>query len=104
MLAQCSPVGLSPLWGWGRKWSSLLAFGEKRRKAEVSTPLLCYRAERVWNAGVLTVGAQRRASIFRFHSARQGKSFGIGADAEMPDVLPGVWFESLASVINISAD
>lgn len=43
-----APVGL-----WGRKWSSLLAFGEKRRKTEVSTPLLCYRAERVWKAGGL---------------------------------------------------
>lgn len=30
-----APVGL-----WGRKWSSLLAFGEKRRKTEVSTPIL----------------------------------------------------------------
>ena len=38
-----APVGL-----WGRKWSSLLAFGEKRRKTEVSTPLLYNRAERVW--------------------------------------------------------
>lgn len=30
------------------KGSSLLAFGEKRRKTEVSTPLLYYRAKRVW--------------------------------------------------------
>ena len=29
----------------------------------------------------------------------KGKSFGIGADAEMPDVLTGVWFGSLAYVI-----
>ena len=34
---------------WGMKGSSLLAFGEKRRKTEVSTPLLYYRAKRVWN-------------------------------------------------------
>ena len=30
-----APVGL-----WGMKGSSLLAFGEKRRKTEVSTPIL----------------------------------------------------------------
>lgn len=30
-------------------------------------------------AGGLTVGAQRRTSIFRFRSARWGKSFGIAA-------------------------
>lgn len=38
-----APSGL-----WGRRGSSLPAFGEKRRKTEVSTPLLYYRAERVW--------------------------------------------------------
>ena len=36
------------------------------------------------------VGAQRRASNFRFRSAHRGKSFGIAANAEMTDVLPGV--------------
>lgn len=34
------------------------------------------------NAGGLAVGAQRRASIFRFRSAHRGKSFGIAAKAE----------------------
>ena len=38
-----APSGL-----WGMKGSSLPAFGEKRRKAEVLTPLPCYRAKRVW--------------------------------------------------------
>ena len=33
---------------WGMKGSSLPAFGEKRRKTEVSAPLLYYRAKRVW--------------------------------------------------------
>ena len=42
---------------------------------------------------------KRRASIFRFRSAHWDKSFGIAADAERTDVLPGVWFGSLASVI-----
>ena len=34
------------VWG-GMKGSSLLTLGEKRRKTEVSTPLLYYRAKRV---------------------------------------------------------
>lgn len=89
-----APVGL-----WGRKWSSLLAFGEKRRKAEVSTPLLCYRAERVWKAGGLRSERSGERQTSGSALPHLGKSFGIGVDAEMPDVLPGVWFGSLASVI-----
>lgn len=46
-------------------------------------------------AGGLAVGAQRRTSIFRFRSAHRGKSFGIAADAEMPDVLTGVLVRKL---------
>lgn len=42
----------------------------------------------------------RRASIFRFRSAHKGKSFGIAADAEMMNVLPGVWFGSLTSIVD----
>ena len=38
---------MAPVGRWGKERSSLPAFGEKRRKAEVSTPLLYYRAERV---------------------------------------------------------
>ena len=38
---------MAPVGRWGIRGSSLLAFGEKRRKAEVSTPLQYYRAERV---------------------------------------------------------
>lgn len=48
---------MAPPGRWGIRGSSLLAFGEKRRKAEVSTPLLYYRAERVCKAGGLTVVA-----------------------------------------------
>ena len=43
-----SGVGYGPVGLWGMKGSSLLAFGEQRRKTEVSTPLLYNRAERVW--------------------------------------------------------
>lgn len=70
-----APVGL-----WGRKWSSLLAFGEKRRKAEVSTPLLYCRAKRVWEdwrLGGRVVSGGRQ-------------SFGVAVDAEMSNVLQGV--------------
>ena len=44
---------MAPPGRWGIRGSSLLAFGEKRRKAEVSTPLLYNRAERVCKAGGL---------------------------------------------------
>lgn len=47
------------------KGSSLLAFGEKRRKTEVSTPLLYYRAERVWKGrrfGGRSVSGERQSS------------------------------------------
>ena len=39
---------MAPVGRWGMIGSSLLTFGEKRRKAEVSTPLLYYRAKRAW--------------------------------------------------------
>ena len=39
---------MAPVGRWGKERSSLLTFGEKRRKAEVSTPPLPYRAKRVW--------------------------------------------------------
>ncbi len=38
---------MAPVGRWGKTRSSLLAFGEKRRKTEVSTPLLYCRAKRV---------------------------------------------------------
>lgn len=89
---------MAPVGRWGKERSSLPAFGEKRRKAEVSTHRyrIIERSE-FEKAGGLAVGAQRRASNLRFRSARRGKSFGVAADAEMPDVLPGVWIGSLAS-------
>lgn len=86
-----APVGL-----WGMKGSSLPTFGERRESRH--RYCISERSES-GTAGDLTVRAQRRASIFRFRSARRGKSFGIAADAEMTDVLPGVWVGSLASVI-----
>lgn len=55
-----APVGL-----WGMKGSSLPAFGEKRRKTEVSTPLLYYRAKRVWKGrrfGGRNVSEERQSS------------------------------------------
>ena len=80
-----APVGL-----WGRKGSSLLTFGEKRRKAEDSTPHCFINRSELGKVGGLVIGAQRRASIFRFRSAHNGKSFGIAANAKMTYVLPGV--------------
>ena len=81
-------VGYGPSGAVGIRGSSLLAFGEKRRKAEVSTPLLCYRAERVWKAGGLR--SERSGERQTSGSALPVKSFGIAVDAEMTDVLPGV--------------
>ena len=81
---------MAPPGRWGIKGSSLLAFGEKRRKAEVSTPHCFINRSELGKVGGLAIGAQRRASIFRFRSAHNGKSFGIAANAEMTDVLPGV--------------
>ena len=78
---------MAPVGRWGKERSSLLTFGEKRRKAEVSTPPLPYRAKRVWKGRRFD---GRSASIFRFRSAHSGKSFGIAADAEMTNVLLGV--------------
>ena len=56
-----APPGL-----WGMKGSSLPAFGEKRRKTEVSTPLLYTRAER---AIMRDVWYSERVADFRFLSA-----------------------------------
>lgn len=47
---------------------------------------------------------ERRASIFRFRSPHRGKSFGIAADAEMTDVLPGVCYWSFIPYIPLIAD
>ena len=58
-----SVMAPSGLWGKGR--SSLLTIGEKRRKAEVSTPLLYYRAERVLKGrrfGGRSTSAERQSS------------------------------------------
>lgn len=55
-----APSGL-----WGMIGSSLPAFGEKRRKTEVSTPLLYYRAKRVWNVrrfGGRSASGERQSS------------------------------------------
>ena len=80
-----APVGLR-----GMKGSSLLTFGGKRRKAEVSTPLLISSGASFERPEVLRSERKRRASIFRFRSAHRGKSFGIAADAARTNVLPGV--------------
>lgn len=86
-----APVGL-----WGMKGSSLPAFGEKRRKTEVSTPLLYYRAERVWKGrrfGGRNVSGERQSS---------GSALPIEAslsasqrDTERTNVLPSVWVRKL---------
>ena len=81
-----APSGL-----WGMIGSSLPAFGEKRRKTEVSIPHCFINRSELGKVGGLVIGAQRRASIFRFRSAHNGKSFGIAANAEMTDVLSGAW-------------
>ena len=46
---------------------------------------------------------KRRASIFRFRSAHKGKSFGIAADTEMTNVLPGVYFLTIVIVVKCLA-
>ena len=56
---------MAPVGRWGKERSSLLAFGEKRRKAEVSTPLLNYRAKRVRKGrrfGGRSVSGERQSS------------------------------------------
>lgn len=68
-----------------------------RRKTGVSTPLLYCRAS-LEKAGGLAVGEQLRTSIFR--SAHRGKSFGIIADAEMTNVLPGVLILFAQNIVN----
>ena len=77
-----APVGL-----WGKERSSLPDFGERLK----SRHRYCITEQSEFGkAGGLAVGAQLRASIFRFRSARRSKSFGIAARAKMTNVLPGV--------------
>lgn len=81
---------MAPPGRWGIRGSSLPAFGVSGERLKSRHRYCIIKRSEFEEAGGLAVGAQRRASIFRFRSARQGKSFGIAADAEMTDVLPGV--------------
>ena len=56
---------MAPVGRWGKERSSLLAFGIIRRKIEVSTPILYYRAQRVWKGrrfGGRSVSGERQSS------------------------------------------
>lgn len=90
---------LWPLWGGGAKKGRVFRLSERNGERLKSRHRYCFYRSEFGNAGGLAVGAQRRASIFQFRSAHKGKSFGIAADAEMTNVLPGVWIGSLASVV-----
>ena len=87
---------LWPLRGSGARKGRVFRLSERNGERLKSRHRYCIveRSE-FEKAGGLTVGAQRRASIFRFRSARRGKSFGIAARAEMTDVLPGDWDRKL---------
>ena len=78
---------MAPVGRWGKKGSSLPTFGERLKSRHRYRIIERSEFEK---AGGLTVGVERRASIFRFRSARWDKSFGIAASAEMTNVLPGV--------------
>ena len=94
-----APVGL-----WGKERSSLLTFGVKRRKTEVSTPLLYYRTERVWEGRRFDGRSAAKNVNLPVPLCPSGKSFGIAADAEMTDVLPGVCYWSFIPYIPLIAD
>lgn len=70
-----SGVGYGPC---GAVGDIMVEYSDFRRKTEVSTPLLYYRASlerpEVWRSE-----RKWRTSIFRFRSAHRGKSFGIAA-------------------------
>ena len=92
---------LWPLWGGGAKKGRVFRLSERSGERLKSRHRYCITERSEFEkAGGLAVGAQRRASIFRFSSAHKGKSFSIAADAEMTNVLPGVWLGSLTSVVD----
>ena len=74
----------------GIRGSSLPAFGVSGERLKSRHRYCIIKQSEFEEAGGLAVGVKRRASIFRFRSAHRGKSFGIAADAEMPNVLSGV--------------
>ena len=81
---------MAPVGRWGMIGASLLTFGEKRRKAEVSTPLLYYRVKRAWK-GRRFDGRSAAESVnlpVPFSTLR--KSSSIVAIAEMAEGFPGV--------------
>lgn len=80
-----APPGL-----WGMKGSSLPAFGEKRRKTEVSTPLLYYRAKRAWKDRRFGGRSETESVNLPVPLSPLRKSSDIVAIAEMAGGFPGV--------------
>ena len=76
---------MAPMGLWGMKGSSLPAFGEKRRKTGVSTPLLYYRAERAWKGRRFGGRSETESVNLPVPLCPLGKSSGIGAVAEMTE-------------------